>query len=118
MEEVIIGGVRYIPAPPEVENPGLLDFWFEFEIGKMRIRDYLCALLTKLWQEVEDFSGKRPFGSSGWEWELYKALISAGAVKGKLDEYGHIETLANLQECDTIILGLIAEMCKKHDNVE
>lgn len=38
------------------------------------IRDYLKALLTKLWCEDEGFSGKRPFGNSGWQNEVYASL--------------------------------------------
>ncbi len=55
------------------------------------IKEYLLRLLDKLWEEGEAFSGKRPFGNSGWEYDLYKPLLSAGAVAGQLDEDGNIE---------------------------
>ena len=55
------------------------------------VRDYLLALLTTLWNETEEFSGKRPFGNSGWEWDMYVPLIRAGAVRGALDEDGYVE---------------------------
>lgn len=42
------------------------------------VRDYLKALLTHLWEEGEGFSGKRPFGNSGWEYDLYGALEQSG----------------------------------------
>jgi len=54
------------------------------------IREYLVELLAQLWQEGESFSGKRPFGNSGWDWELYGALYDAGHVKGRRDEYGDL----------------------------
>jgi hypothetical protein len=54
------------------------------------IREYLIKLLHTLWSEGEGFSGKRPFGNSGWEYELYIALIKGGAVKGNFDEFGDI----------------------------
>lgn len=54
------------------------------------IRDYLRQLLTTLWVEKEGFSGKRPFGNSGWEYDLYKPLVAAGVVPGTLDEDGYI----------------------------
>jgi len=38
------------------------------------IRDYLKVLLSTLWEEGESFSGKRPFGNSGWEYELLDTL--------------------------------------------
>jgi hypothetical protein len=38
------------------------------------VREYLKALLTELWREGESFSGKRPFGNSGWERELLENI--------------------------------------------
>ena len=58
--------------------------------GEKTIGGYLRKLLTKLWEEGESFSGKRPFGNSGWEYDLYRALIAAKAIKGDFDEYGDI----------------------------
>jgi hypothetical protein len=43
------------------------------------VKEYLKKLLEALWDEGEGFSGKRPFGNSGWEYELYGALEDAGA---------------------------------------
>lgn len=61
--------------------------------GAKTIKGYLKALLLTLWQEGEGFSGKRPFGNSGWEYDLHKSLLKAGLVEGKLDEDGYIEEL-------------------------
>jgi hypothetical protein len=55
------------------------------------IRGYLVALLTELWKDGEGFSGKRPFGSSGWEVELYAALARAGHIAGRFDDDGWLE---------------------------
>jgi hypothetical protein len=55
------------------------------------IRDYLVTALATLWSEGENFSGKRPFGNSGWEWDLLVPLITAGAITGTLDEDGYID---------------------------
>lgn len=38
------------------------------------IGEYFVALLVQLWDQGEGFSGKRPFGDSGWEWELHDAI--------------------------------------------
>lgn len=59
------------------------------------IRDYLIKLLSTLWAESSDFSSKRPFGMSDWQWVVYIALIKAGLVAGSLDEDGDVE------DCDT-----------------
>lgn len=53
------------------------------DAGAETIRDYLKALLTDLWRETEGFSGKRPFGNSGWEYEVYNSLVEAGAVPAR-----------------------------------
>jgi hypothetical protein len=57
------------------------------------IGEYLKNLLLALWDEKDGFSGKRPFGNGGWEYELYAALISAGYVDGSFDEDGYIESV-------------------------
>lgn len=67
----------------------------ENDSGADTIKGYLKALLTTLWKEGEGFSGKRPFGNSGWEYDLYVALVNAKVVKGKLDEDGCLDTVDN-----------------------
>jgi hypothetical protein len=62
------------------------------------IRQYLRALLTKLWDQREGFSGKRPFGNSGWEHDLHVSLVKAGHIKGTLDEQGDLSSLEPDQE--------------------
>lgn len=59
----------------------------------LTIRGYFELLLLELWKEGESFSGKRPFGNSGWEYDLYKPLIKANVIKGKLDSDGYIESV-------------------------
>lgn len=54
------------------------------------VRDYLIALLRKLWAGGEDFI-KRPFGNSGWQYEVYAPMVAAGLIDGKLDEDGWLE---------------------------
>lgn len=49
------------------------------------IRDYLHALLKTIWSEGECFSGKRPFGNSGWEYELYTTLVANKVVNGEIE---------------------------------
>ena len=63
----------------------------ENDAGAKTIREYLIKLLTVLWEEQEGFSGKRPFGNSGWDFELYEALVKAKAVDGKFDDDGYLE---------------------------
>lgn len=62
--------------------------------GENTIRGYLKALLLALWDEGEGFSGKRPFGNSCWEIDLYEPLLTANLITGKFDAAGYID------ECD------------------
>ena len=55
------------------------------------IKEYLGKLLLVLWREKQNFSSKRPFGNSDWEWELYEALVKTGAINGNFDEDGYLE---------------------------
>lgn len=62
----------------------------EIEMGEndadaKTVRDYLKKLLSAIWEQGESFSGKRPFGNSGWEYDLCKPLVRHGAVKGRID---------------------------------
>lgn len=50
------------------------------------IREYIVNLAMRCWQEGEQFSGKRPFGNSGWERELLEPLITHGYIHED-DEY-------------------------------
>lgn len=94
----------------------------ENDANAATIGQYFNALLHTLFLQTEGFSGKRPFGNSGWETDIDKALIKADAVQGTLDEDGWIEdydsaaasaivfdTLAFLHKADYSTLQLPAE---------
>ena len=65
----------------------------ENDSGATTIGGYLLKLLETLWEKGEGFSGKSPFGNSGWKYDLYKPLVEVGAVEGKLDSDGYIESV-------------------------
>lgn len=73
------------------------------------IRDYLKTLLMTVWEEGESFSGKRPFGNSGWEYDLYAPLVKAGAVPGTLDADGDLDTV-DVAEAYVVVIKLINEV--------
>lgn len=72
----------------------ILSVRFECEgLGRIvSIGEYFLLLGKTVWNEGEGFSGKRPWGNSGWEAEVYGALAEAGFVNGKKDEDGYWET--------------------------
>lgn len=79
------------------------------DAGATTIRDYLIRLLTEVWRENEGFSGKTPFGNSGWDYDLYGPLVEAGLIRGRLDQDGFIEDVDD-EAGDRLILAAIAEL--------
>jgi hypothetical protein len=61
--------------------------------GETTVKGYLIKLLETLWREEAGFSGKRPFGNSGWECDLLVPLVKAGLIAGSLDEDGYLENV-------------------------
>lgn len=59
--------------------------------GADTIRGYLVELLASVWRDGDCFNGKRPFGNSGWQWDLHKPLVQAGFIAGTIDEDGYLD---------------------------
>lgn len=72
------------------KNIGSLEFYCNDLGKKISIHDYLIELLKTLWEEQDEFSGKRPFGNSGWDYDLIGCLIANHIIEGKLDEDGYV----------------------------
>jgi hypothetical protein len=53
---------------------------------ELTVRDYMKRLLSSLFASGEGFSGKRPFGNSGWEYDVLYALIKSGFIAGTYEE--------------------------------
>ncbi len=65
------------------------------------IGTYLVYLLERLWREKDEFSAKCPFGNSGWEYDLYKALVLNKAITGTLYEYEDSDNI-DVEEFDEV----------------
>jgi hypothetical protein len=61
--------------------------------GADTVRGYLIALAAGVWDEGEGFSGKRPFGNSGWHYDLYKVLGVKGWIRCTVDSDGYVEDI-------------------------
>lgn len=72
------------------------------EPGLGTIRGYLAALAAAVWDENEGFSGKRPFGNSGWSTDLEAALVQAGVIDGAFNERGYLKH-ADVKAADRLI---------------
>lgn len=70
------------------------------------IGHYLSNLLVKIIDEQESFSGKRPFGNSGWIYELYIPLVNGNFIPGELDEDGSIAEV-DYEEAEKLLIELI-----------
>jgi hypothetical protein len=75
------------------------------DAGAATIGDYLRALLESLWIKEEGFSGKRPFGNSGWKFSIFEALVRANLVEGTFED-GSLEHVDKIS-ANTIILTCI-----------
>lgn len=73
------------------------------------IREYLITLLATLWDEQDSFSGAKPFGNSGWDWDLYPPLIKEGLIYGRIDEFGYIDDVDD-KAGQRMIAAAIAEL--------
>lgn len=74
-----------------------------------KVKKYLKKLLLTLWEEGECFNSKRPFGDSGWEYEIYEMLVKDGLVEGTIDQ-----EIGGLYECDYDVANkLVKELIKE-----
>lgn len=82
----------------------------ENDSGATTVRGYLKALLERLWEEEEGFSGKRPFGNSCWEYDLYRALLAAGLVDGRVDPVYNDIISVDTKRANQLIFDAIAAL--------
>lgn len=81
----------------------------ENDAGVATLGEYLVALLARAWRYGENFSGKRPFGYSGWHVDLYLGLARAGYVSATLSEDGYLDEISREEEerADDLIASAI-----------
>lgn len=112
--KVMIDDVRYVPEPIKITDKSLfaaLEVYIDSDVGDTTtIRDYFRKLLMTLWEEREGFSGKRPFGDSCWEYEIYSPLVKAGFIDGEIDEDGWA-TVKDERVAHAYVGSLIVAMC-------
>jgi hypothetical protein len=93
----------------------ILDLEMEENDAKAQtIRDYLKKLLIELWVREEGFSGKRPFGNSGWKHDIYRTLVLNNVVSGSITEYDDCIDIdiprESMKEADKLIEEAISNM--------
>lgn len=80
-------------------------------VGHVILRTYLIDLLSTLWAQGSDFSAKRPFGSSDWQWVVYGAMVRAGYVQGEIDGDGELVD-ADTAAADALIGAAITSLAQ------
>lgn len=79
---------------------------------KTTIKKYFQKLLETLWDQGESFSGKRPFGDSGWQYDLYSPLVKHKVVDGSWDEENDCIDDLDTKQANKVIFDLIKECFK------
>lgn len=76
------------------------------DAGASSVREYLAKIIQEVWMWEDSFSGKRPFGNSGWKWDVYQALIDNDVVQ---TSDGTLDTLIveRRREIDAWVVGAI-----------
>jgi len=92
---------------PDLNDPILDLSMGENGAGAATIREYLFKLLYAVWVEGEGFKGKRPFGDSGWEYDIYTTLVTHGVVPGEVDEDGYLDTFDDEDAANKIVIAAI-----------
>ena len=93
---------------PEIED--VLKFVYSGrDLGECSIRYYLVELAKQCWIKEDGFNGKRPFGNSGWQWDIYFALAEGGFVDGQKDEDGNWDNV-DQRKAEEIILACFEKL--------
>lgn len=92
-------------------NEEILSLTFESsDLSKtVTIRQFIKELARAVWIEQEMFSGKRPFGNSGWTHDVYSCLVKNGLIKGIFDSDGYLRS-CNCDDADRLIVKLIESL--------
>jgi hypothetical protein len=86
------------------------------DAGATTVRGYLVALAREVWTETDGFSGKRPFGNSGWEHEVYSALAKTGHIEGGVVGVdGWLYTAEQRNIADELIYAALDELADPVD---
>jgi hypothetical protein len=110
--KVIINNIEYVPRPtvdpPTDTEIAALNVRFDSDAGEdISIRDYLFILFSTLWQKKEEFNGKRPFGNSSWEYELFNPLVINGFITGEFSIEDDWVEVADKKEATNFVSRLI-----------
>ncbi len=73
---------------------------------EMMLIDLFIELGRAAWEQVETFSGKRPWQHDDWTWQVYAVMADAGFVTGKKDQDGHWQDI-DTKTADMLITKML-----------
>lgn len=56
------------------------------DAGAATVREYFLLIAAAVWKHNEGFNGKKPFGNSGWYYEVADTLMQAGVAEANVDK--------------------------------
>lgn len=74
-----------------------------WDLPKCTVGEYLIELGQRVWEEGEGFSGKRPFGNSGWQTDVMYVLADGGFIGGTRNSEGDWEDLDEVRGNEIIL---------------
>lgn len=74
------------------------------DVGTVTVREYFKRLLRTLMDQGEGFSGKRPFGNSGWEYDILPPMVKLKMIPGGLEDGDYYASDYNEYRAATILL--------------
>ena len=63
-----------------------LEFYSTDLERQITVKGFLKELLATLFKEQDCFSGKRPFGNSGWDYDMAKCFVENKIIPGTIDD--------------------------------
>jgi len=101
-----------VPTPQQI-----LDLDLEpNDAGAATVRDYLIELLRLVWEHEQGFSGKRPFGNSGWQHDLYVPMAEQGWIASHSNQWDEL-VIDEPREADRLIDLAIQELGREQSTV-
>lgn len=108
---VLIDGIEYVQKRFDYDTSKLskaLDTYIFSDASNsiITIREHLYELFSDLFHQGEFFNSTRPWGNSGWQFDVYTALIREGILPGMLDSEGFLNK-CDEDECKKFVIEMI-----------
>lgn len=98
-------------TPEIVEQAKNLSFDSSDLNRELTIKEWLKTLLVTLLIEDEGFSGKRPFGNSGWTGDVEIALVRAGLSDGEIhEEDGDVDLVECGSRTEELLIAIVKSL--------